>query len=71
MEALVKLVAEKTGISEEQATTAVQTVVVFLRDKLPGNLGEQVEAYVKGTSTGGLSDINNVTGTIGSMFGKK
>ena len=35
MQALIKMVSEKTGISEAQATTAVNTVIGFLKDKMP------------------------------------
>jgi uncharacterized protein (DUF2267 family) len=71
MEALVKLVAQKTGISEQQATTAVQTIVGFLKDKLPGSLGEQVEAYVKSGNTDGIGNLgDSVKDKLGGMFGK-
>lgn len=39
MDQIVKLVTEKTGISETQAKMAVETVTNFLKDKLPGGLG--------------------------------
>lgn len=39
MENLIKMVSEKTGISEAQATTAVQTVMTFLKDKMPAGIG--------------------------------
>jgi nucleoid DNA-binding protein len=35
MDDLIKLVAEKTGISPEQAKTAVETVMGFVKEKLP------------------------------------
>ncbi|HEU0136382.1 MAG TPA: hypothetical protein VFQ50_03760 [Flavobacterium sp.] len=71
MEALVKLVAQRTGISEEQATTAVQTVVGYLKDKLPGSLGEQVEAYVKTGNTDGLGNLgDSLKDKMGGIFGK-
>ena len=69
MEQLIKTVSEKTGISEAQATTAVNTVVGFLKDKMPGGLGSQVESFIKGGGSmenlaGGLKD------KMGGMFGK-
>ncbi len=39
MEELIKMVTAKTGISEAQAKSAVDTVVSFLKDKMPGGLG--------------------------------
>ena len=56
MEALIKMVSEKTGISQEQATVAVQTVLNFLKDKMPAGIGSQVESFIKG-GTGSPGDI--------------
>lgn len=69
MENLIKMVSEKTGISEAQAKTAVETVVSFLKDKMPGGLGGQVESFVKGGagSLGGIA--GNVKDKIGGAFG--
>ena len=35
MDQLVKLVSQKTGLSEEMSKTAVEVVVNYLKDKLP------------------------------------
>lgn len=48
MDELVKLVAEKTGISTEQARTAVTTVVGFLKGKLPAPLAGQIDGLLAG-----------------------
>ncbi len=66
MEELVKMVSEKTGISEAQAASAVNTVLGFIKDKLPAGMSAQVESYIKGESTGGVGDIKDKIG----MFGK-
>ena len=55
MEELVKAVTQKVGISESQARSAVETVVSFLKDKMPG-IGNQVESFIKGDSTGNIVD---------------
>jgi hypothetical protein len=44
MNDLIALVANKTGISAEKAKAAVETVLGFLKTKLPGPLASQVEA---------------------------
>ncbi len=68
MENLIKMVSEKTGISEAQATTAVQTVMTFLKDKMPAGIGTQVESFIKG---GSISDVaDGIKEKIGGMFGK-
>lgn len=70
MEALVKLITEKTGISNEQATTAVNVVAGFLKDKMPGGLGNQVDGFIKTgkVDTAGLAD--ELKNKLGGMFGK-
>lgn len=65
MEALIKLVSDKTGISTEQATTAVNTVVGFLKDKLPAGIGAQIESYAKG----GSPDLGNITDSLKDKMG--
>jgi hypothetical protein len=44
MEELIKMVTSKAGISESQAKSAIETVVSFLKNKLPAGLGSQVES---------------------------
>jgi hypothetical protein len=43
MNELVQLVAQKTGIAEDQARTAVMTVLGFLKERLPGPLAGQLD----------------------------
>jgi hypothetical protein len=66
MEKLVALVKEKTGITAEQATGAVETVLKFLKDKLPGPLGGQIDNALKQDESGG----NAVSKAIGNILGK-
>lgn len=70
MENLIKMVSEKTGISDSQAKMAVDTVVSFLKDKMPAGTGGQVESFLKG-GTGGLGDLaGNLKDKVGGMLGK-
>ena len=70
MESLIKMVSEKTGISDAQAKTAVETVVGFLKDKMPAGIGSQVESFVKGGS-GSVGDLaGGLKDKIGDMLGK-
>src|ERR671939_454727 len=46
MDELIKQVTERTGISEAQARTAVDTVVGFLKTRLPAPLGTQLDALI-------------------------
>jgi hypothetical protein len=67
MEQLIKMVTEKTGISESQAKGAVETIVTFLKDKMPGGLGAQVESFIKGGS-GATGDLTDIKDKIGGVF---
>jgi len=65
MDELIKLVSEKTGISEERAKVAVETVVGYLKEKLPAPLDTQIDAILGG---GGLEDLAK---GLGGILGKK
>ena len=67
MEEIVKQVAAKTGISEEQANTAVITVLGFLKNKLPAPIAGQIDGALSGEGTssgGGLGDLASKAGSI-------
>jgi hypothetical protein len=49
---LIKTVSEKAGISVDQAQTAVNTVLDFLKAKFPG-VGDQVQGLISGGGGGG------------------
>ncbi len=63
MDELIKMVTSKVGISEAQAKQAVDVVLGFLKDKLPGTVGSQLDAILKG-------DLGDITDTLGGLFGK-
>ena len=69
MDELVKLVSQKTGLSEDMAKVAVDAVVGYLKEKLPGPIAAQVDGVLGGT--GGVSDLGNVAQGLGGLFGKK
>lgn len=58
MDELVALVSQKAGLSEAQARTAIQTVVDFLKQKLPAPLAGQIEPLLNSgqaaSAAGGL-----------------
>ena len=66
MDELVKQVTEKTGISEDQARTAVSTVLSFLKDKLPAPIAGQVDGLIsgEGSTGGGLGDLASKAGSF-------
>ncbi len=66
MEELIKLVSQKTGISEDQAKTAVETVIGYLKQKLPAPIAGQIDTLLSG---GSLTE--DLTKGLGGLLGKK
>ena len=68
MNEIINQVAQRAGINPDQARTAVETVVGFLKDKLPGPVASQVEGLLAGSGDGAsLGDaIKNLRGAMGS-----
>jgi hypothetical protein len=66
MEELIGRVAEKAGISEEQARTAVNTVAEFLKEKVPAPYAGYIDKFMSG---GGGSGGSGGFGGLGGMFG--
>jgi uncharacterized protein (DUF2267 family) len=74
MEELIKQVSERSGISEAQARKAVDTVMNYMRDKLPASVSGTIDSALGGgaNAAGNVADTaQNVLGNIGGMFGKK
>lgn len=66
MEELVKQVAAKSGISEDQARTAVTHVVEFIKGRLPEGIAGHVDTVVNGA--GGAAG-SGIVGKVGDMLG--
>ncbi len=67
MEELVLQVAKKTGISEEQARTAANAVIAFLKERLPEPIAGHIDEAIGLVPTG----TGNLTSIIHGMFGGK
>ena len=67
MEELKKLVTQKAGLSVEQAQAAIETVVGFLKSKLPAPVAGQVDAVLSGN----MPNMGDMAQNLGGMFGKK
>ena len=63
MDELVKLVAEKTDLSEEKSRQAVEIVLEYLKQRLPEPVAGQIDSLVEGKGTSG------VMGSVGGLFG--
>lgn len=72
MEELIRQVAERTGISEAQAQTAVNTVLGFIKGRLPEPLAGQLDSFIGGgaAAAGGLGGAaGDVLGGLGGLLG--
>ena len=67
MEELIKQVSAKTGISEDQARTAVTTVLGFLKNKLPAPIAGQIDNAL-GCGGGGESNLGDIASKVGGIF---
>ena len=67
MEKLVQLVAERTGIGEAAARTAVETVIGYLKERLPAPIAGHLDSVLGGGAAGG--GAGDIMGQIGGMFG--
>lgn len=70
MEELIKQVATRTGISEEQAQTAVSTVIGFLKDRLPEPIAGQLDNLIGGGEggSGGGGGLGDLASKVGGIF---
>ena len=66
MDELIKLVSQKAKIPEATAKVAVETVVKFLKEKLPAPIAGQLDAILKG---GGITE--DVLKGLGGLLGGK
>ncbi|MCU0494014.1 MAG: DUF2267 domain-containing protein [Chloroflexaceae bacterium] len=71
MEQLVQLVQQKTGMSAEQAQTAVTTVIGFLKEKLPAPVAGQIDGVMgmAGGAAGASDMMNQAKGMLGGLMG--
>ena len=76
MDELIKQVRERAGISEEQAKTAVESVVGFIKERLPAPIAGQVDNVLNSGAVGGGIDAvsdkaGDLLGGLGGMLGNK
>jgi nucleoid DNA-binding protein len=67
MDELIKLVSKKANISADQAKQAVDSVLAFLKDKLPAPVLDQIKAALSGKQV----DAGGVSSALGGLFGGK
>jgi len=69
MEELIKQVTAKAGISEDQARSAVSTVLGFLKDKLPAPIAGQIESAMSGEGGGIGGTLGDLASKAGGLLG--
>lgn len=65
MDELKKLVMDKTGLSEEMSQQAIDTVLAFVKDKLP----ENVQGFVDAAAKGEMPDSGDLLSKAKGLFG--
>ncbi len=69
MDELIKLVSEKTGLSQEISKTAVETVINFLKKKLPDPIASQIDNVLSGA--GAVEGLGDLVEGLGGLLGNK
>jgi hypothetical protein len=69
MTEIVNMVSQKTGLDEAKSQQAVDTVLGFLRDKLPAPIASQVERVMSGDGGAGKEKGGGVAGAVKDMIG--
>ncbi len=67
MDELINKVAKQANITPDQAKVAVNSVLDFLKDKLPAPVVDQIKAALSGQQV----DTGAITNTLGGMLGGK
>ncbi len=73
MDELVELVMERTGLPEDQAKQAVETVIGFLKERLPAPIAGQVDAALENEAMMDQAGkfLDEGAKGFGGLFGKK
>jgi hypothetical protein len=66
---IVQLVSSKTGLDEQTATTAVDTVLNWVKQKLPPQFAGELDVLLSGGQTTGTG--GGILGAVQGLFGKK
>ena len=64
---ILQLIQQRAGISEQQAKTALDTVVGVLKERLPEPMASQIDMALKGD----MSGLGGLAQGLGGLLGKK
>jgi len=65
MNELIEQLKSRVGLDDSKANSAAQTVIEFLKQRLPGPIAGQLDSALAGGGVEGIKD------KIGDVFGKK
>ncbi len=65
MDEIINRVAEKTGLPADKARSAVDAVLGFLKEKLPGPIGSQIDSVI----SGGGNPVDAIKKGLGGLLG--
>jgi hypothetical protein len=73
LDQVVNEVAQRCGISNDQARTAVQTVLSFVKTRLPAPVASQIDNALGGQTRGGMGGMQGQAqpgmGGMGDVLG--
>jgi uncharacterized protein (DUF2267 family) len=65
MNELIEQLKSRVGLDDDKAQSAAQTVIEFLKQRLPAPVASQLDSALSGEAAQGMMD------KIGSMLGRK
>jgi hypothetical protein len=69
MEAMIKAIADKTGVDPAMVAKVVPSVLEFIKDKLPEPLASQLDGLIDGDSADGGSMADTLKKGLGGLLG--
>jgi hypothetical protein len=70
MNEIIQRLIDKTGLPEDKAAAAVDTVTGFLKEKLPSPVASQIDNLM-GQGGGAADQSGGIGARLGGMFGGK
>lgn len=69
MDELIKQLTQNAGITEKQAAQAVETVVGYLKERVPAPLAGSIDGVLGGA--GNAQDLGGLIGGLGGFLSKQ
>lgn len=66
----MQAIQERTGLPADKAQEAAQAALDFLKEKLPGGMGEKLEEMISGNTEAISEGIGDLTDKAKGMFNR-